>query len=60
MLPGIPLCTEWLDIPVGKNPEGRTQGTFPANRRLSWGHNLELLAFFIILVLGDHKVMMMC
>ncbi|CAI7642026.1 unnamed protein product [Penicillium palitans] len=30
MLPGIPLCTEWLDIPVGKNPEGRTQGNFVA------------------------------
>ncbi|CAG7973497.1 unnamed protein product [Penicillium olsonii] len=30
MLPGIPLCTEWLDIPVGKNTEGRTQGNFVA------------------------------
>ncbi|KAJ5565708.1 RRNA processing protein Pwp1 [Penicillium sp. DV-2018c] len=30
MLPGIPLCTEWLDIPVGQNTEGRTQGNFVA------------------------------
>ncbi|KAJ5887768.1 hypothetical protein N7495_007809 [Penicillium taxi] len=30
MLPGIPLCLEWLDIPVGKNTEGRTQGNFVA------------------------------
>ncbi|KAJ5924374.1 RRNA processing protein Pwp1 [Penicillium verhagenii] len=30
MLPGIPLCLEWLDMPVGKNAEGRTQGNFVA------------------------------
>ncbi|CAG7970992.1 unnamed protein product [Penicillium salamii] len=30
MLPGIPLCTEWIDMPVGKNTEGRTQGNFVA------------------------------
>ncbi|KAJ5721514.1 uncharacterized protein N7483_009448 [Penicillium malachiteum] len=30
MLPGIPLCLEWLDMPVGKNTEGRTQGNFVA------------------------------
>lgn len=30
MLPGIPLCLEWLDIPVGKNTEGKTQGNFVA------------------------------
>lgn len=30
MLPGIPLCLEWLDIPVGKNTENRTQGNFVA------------------------------
>ncbi|KAJ6087652.1 hypothetical protein N7467_006566 [Penicillium canescens] len=30
MLPGIPLCLEWLDIPVGKNPDNRTQGNFVA------------------------------
>jgi len=30
MLPGIPLCLEWLDVPVGKNSEGKTQGNFVA------------------------------
>lgn len=30
MLPAIPLCLEWLDIPVGKNTEGRTTGNFVA------------------------------
>ncbi|KAJ5115252.1 hypothetical protein NUU61_001011 [Penicillium alfredii] len=30
MLPGIPLCLEWLDIPVGKNTEERSQGNFVA------------------------------
>ena len=30
MLPAIPLCVEWLDIPVGKNTEGRTTGNFVA------------------------------
>ncbi|KAJ5819903.1 rRNA processing protein Pwp1 [Penicillium riverlandense] len=30
MLPAIPLCLEWLDIPVGKNTEGREQGNFVA------------------------------
>ncbi|KAJ5670719.1 uncharacterized protein N7477_006082 [Penicillium maclennaniae] len=30
MLPGIPLCLEWLDIPVGKNTEGKDQGNFVA------------------------------
>lgn len=29
MLPGIPLCLEWLDIPVGKSTE-KTQGNFVA------------------------------
>lgn len=30
MLPAIPLCIEWLDIPVGKNTEERTSGNFVA------------------------------
>ncbi|EYE93647.1 rRNA-processing protein PWP1 [Aspergillus ruber CBS 135680] len=30
MLPAIPLCVEWLDIPVGKAAEGRTSGNFVA------------------------------
>ncbi|RAO69343.1 uncharacterized protein BHQ10_005355 [Talaromyces amestolkiae] len=30
MLPAIPLCVEWLDFPVGKNEEGRTNGNFVA------------------------------
>lgn len=30
MLPAIPLCTEWLDIPVGRNAENRTNGNFVA------------------------------
>lgn len=31
MLPGIPLCLEWLDIPVGAKPdEQRTTGNFVA------------------------------
>ncbi|BAE55846.1 unnamed protein product [Aspergillus oryzae RIB40] len=30
MLPAIPLCTEWLDMPVGKTAEGRTTGNFVA------------------------------
>lgn len=30
MLPAIPLCVEWLDIPVGKNAEERTSGNFVA------------------------------
>lgn len=30
MLPAIPLCLEWLDIPVGKNPENRTTGNLVA------------------------------
>lgn len=30
MLPAIPLCVEWLDIPVGKNTENRTSGNFVA------------------------------
>ncbi|KAF3386225.1 hypothetical protein F1880_001229 [Penicillium rolfsii] len=30
MLPGIPLCVEWLDIPVGKGSEGRETGNFVA------------------------------
>ncbi|XHF98305.1 hypothetical protein AWENTII_001859 [Aspergillus wentii] len=30
MLPAIPLCVEWLDIPVGNNTEGRTNGNFVA------------------------------
>jgi periodic tryptophan protein 1 len=30
MLPGIPLCVEWLDSPVGKGSEGRETGNFVA------------------------------
>ncbi|KAL2369451.1 rRNA processing protein Pwp1 [Blastomyces gilchristii SLH14081] len=30
MLPAIPLCLEWLDIPVGRNSENRTYGNFVA------------------------------
>lgn len=30
MLPGIPLCLEWLDLPVGKNTGGREHGNFVA------------------------------
>ena len=30
MLPAVPLCVEWLDLPVGKNPESRTSGNFVA------------------------------
>lgn len=30
MLPAIPLCTEWLDVPVGRNSESRTNGNFVA------------------------------
>ncbi|EEH42906.2 rRNA-processing protein PWP1 [Paracoccidioides brasiliensis Pb18] len=30
MLPAIPLCLEWLDIPVGRNSENRTRGNFVA------------------------------
>ncbi|KAI9043793.1 rRNA-processing protein PWP1 [Aspergillus affinis] len=30
MLPAIPLCLEWLDMPVGKVAEGRTTGNFVA------------------------------
>ncbi|KAJ5167746.1 WD repeat-containing protein [Penicillium canariense] len=30
MLPGIPLCVEWLDIPVGKGSEDRKTGNFVA------------------------------
>ncbi|KAF9886641.1 hypothetical protein FE257_011281 [Aspergillus nanangensis] len=30
MLPAIPLCLEWLDIPVGKAAEGKTSGNFVA------------------------------
>ena len=30
MLPGVPLCVEWLDFPVGKNAEGKTKGSFVA------------------------------
>ncbi|KAH8700699.1 putative rRNA processing protein Pwp1 [Talaromyces proteolyticus] len=30
MLPAIPLCTEWLDFPVGKNEENRSTGNFIA------------------------------
>lgn len=30
MLPAIPLCIEWLDIPVGKNTEEGTSGNFVA------------------------------
>ncbi|KAA8643596.1 hypothetical protein EYZ11_011270 [Aspergillus tanneri] len=30
MLPAIPLCLEWLDMPVGKATEERTSGNFVA------------------------------
>jgi periodic tryptophan protein 1 len=30
MLPSIPLCLEWLDIPVGKGSENRSTGNFVA------------------------------
>ncbi|PGH03766.1 hypothetical protein AJ80_08636 [Polytolypa hystricis UAMH7299] len=30
MLPAIPLCVEWLDMPVGKGTEGRANGNFVA------------------------------
>src|SRR5436305_2142400 len=30
MLPAIPLCVEWIDIPVGKGAESRTNGNFAA------------------------------
>ncbi|KAG5302993.1 periodic tryptophan protein [Histoplasma capsulatum G186AR] len=30
MLPAIPLCLEWLDIPVGRNSENRSYGNFVA------------------------------
>ncbi|KAL1970437.1 hypothetical protein VTN77DRAFT_4081 [Rasamsonia byssochlamydoides] len=30
MLPAIPLCLEWLDLPVGRGSEGRTTGNFVA------------------------------
>jgi periodic tryptophan protein 1 len=30
MLPAIPLCVEWIDIPVGKGAESRTNGNFVA------------------------------
>ena len=30
MLPAIPLCVEWLDIPVGRGSENRSTGNFVA------------------------------
>ncbi|KAF7504370.1 hypothetical protein GJ744_002427 [Endocarpon pusillum] len=30
MLPAVPLCVEWIDLPVGKNSGGRTTGNFVA------------------------------
>jgi periodic tryptophan protein 1 len=30
MLPAVPLCVEWIDLPVGKNTDGRTTGNFVA------------------------------
>ena len=30
MLPAIPLCVEWIDLPVGKGSSGRTHGSFVA------------------------------
>lgn len=30
MLPAVPLCVEWIDLPVGKHTEGRTTGNFVA------------------------------
>jgi periodic tryptophan protein 1 len=30
MLPAVPLCVEWIDLPVGKNSEGRKTGNFVA------------------------------
>jgi periodic tryptophan protein 1 len=30
MLPAVPLCVEWLDLPVGKDSDGRTTGNYVA------------------------------
>ena len=30
MLPAVPLCVEWIDLPVGKGAEERTHGNFVA------------------------------
>jgi periodic tryptophan protein 1 len=30
MLPAVPLCVEWIDLPVGKNPTKATHGNFAA------------------------------
>ena len=30
MLPAIPLCVEWIDLPVGQGKQGRTHGNFVA------------------------------
>ena len=30
MLPAIPLCVEWIDLPIGKGAESRTNGNFVA------------------------------
>jgi periodic tryptophan protein 1 len=30
MLPAVPLCVEWIDLPVGKDTEGRASGNFVA------------------------------
>lgn len=30
MLPAVPLCVEWIDLPIGKNSEGRKAGNFVA------------------------------
>ncbi|KAK5331597.1 rRNA-processing protein [Exophiala xenobiotica] len=30
MLPAIPLCVEWINVPVGKEAEKRTEGNFVA------------------------------
>lgn len=30
MLPAVPLCVEWVDVPVGRTSEGRQSGNFVA------------------------------
>lgn len=30
MLPAVPLCVEWINVPVGKGSESRTEGNFVA------------------------------
>lgn len=30
MLPAVPLCVEWINVPIGKNAESRSEGSFVA------------------------------